>query len=157
MLYRVKQFFLALFSKITNEDKEFINRYLNDEDKKIFNRLPTHEKKHSLNVARYVLNHNKGIDDFYIRASILHDIGKINSGLNPIFKGIIVILNSLSEELTRKMQFIKPISVYYNHPSIGGGIYRDIDRDISYIIENHHNYTITDPIIKMIQEADSKN
>lgn len=157
MFYRVKQFFLAMFAKITKEDEEFINRYLTKEDLNLFKKLPTHEKKHCINVAKYVINNNHNVSDFIIRATILHDIGKINSGLNPIFKSIIVIMNKVSEKLTRKLQFIKPIYVYYNHPYIGGEIYRGINKEIAYIVENHHNYKIDNDTIKMIQEADCNN
>ncbi|MEG0372067.1 MAG: HD family phosphohydrolase [Clostridium sp.] len=157
MFYRVKQFFMAVFSKLDNDDKDFINRYLDRVDLEIFEKLPTHEKKHCINVARYVLDNNSGVGDFVIRASLLHDIGKVSSGLNPIFKGIIVIMNRISNKGTRSLRFIKPIRVYYNHPEIGGKIYSNIDSSIAYIIENHHNYNIKDSTIRMIQEADSNN
>lgn len=156
MFYRVKQFFLAIFARLTKEDYDFINKYLDEKDKLLFNSLPTHEKKHCINVAIFFRGNNN-VDDKFIKAALLHDIGKRNSGLNPIFKGIIVIMNKISESATRKLQFIKPINVYYNHPYIGYELYKDIDEEIAYIIKNHHNYNCTDKIVKMLQEADCKN
>lgn len=157
MFYRIKQFFLAVFSKITKDEEEFLIKYLDEEDIILFNKLPTHEKKHCINVAKYVIENNDNISELTVKAALLHDIGKINSGLNPIFKGIIVIMNGISEKLTKKLQFIKPINVYYNHPVIGWEIYKSINSDIAYIIKNHHNYKSTDEIVKIIQEADCRN
>lgn len=157
MLYRIKQFILAVFSRFTYEDKVFIEQYLNDKDKSLFEKLPTHEKKHCINVAKYVINHNKNVDKFIVKASLLHDIGKINSFLNPFFKGFIVILDKISEKFTRKLAFIKPVKVYYNHPQIGYDLYKNIDLNIANIIREHHNYNSTDYIINIIQEADNKN
>lgn len=157
MFYRVKQFFLAVFSNITREEEDFINKYLTVEDMSLFNKLPTHEKKHCVNVAKYVLENNSNANGFLVKAALLHDIGKINSGLNPIFKGVIVIMNAISEDLTRKLKFIKPVNVYYNHPDIGYEIYKNIDSEISNIIKNHHNYKSVDTAVKIIQEADCKN
>ncbi|MEG0006314.1 MAG: HD family phosphohydrolase [Clostridium sp.] len=156
MFYRVGQFFKAIFSKLTDEDRGFINKYLLPSDRDIFNKLPTHEKKHSINVARYVMENNN-VDDNIIRATLLHDVGKINSGLNPFFKGAIVIMDGISPSITKKLNFIKPVRVYYNHPSIGGKIYRDRDEFVAFIIENHHNPKCCDPIVTMVREADCKN
>ncbi|MEF9953012.1 MAG: HD domain-containing protein [Clostridium sp.] len=156
MFYRVGQFFKAIFSKITNEDRAFIDTYLTNEDKKLFNKLPTHEKKHSINVAKYVMNNNN-VNNKIIRAALLHDIGKINSGLNPFFKGAIVIMDGISTNLTKKLSFIKPVRVYYNHPAIGAEIYSNKDPFLGFIIENHHNYKCADVIVTMVREADCKN
>lgn len=157
MLYRIKQFILALFSRFTDEDREFIDLYLDNLDKTLFEKLPKHEKKHCINVAKYVISHNENIDNFIIRASLLHDIGKVDSFLNPFFKGIIVILDKISKNFTKKLSFIKPVRVFYNHPVIGYELYKNIDSDVAEIIKEHHNYDSKDYIINMIQEADNKN
>lgn len=157
MFYRIKQFFSAVFARLSKEDIDFLNLHLSEEEMKIFSKLPTHEKKHSINVAHYIIENNRNISDFVIKAGILHDIGKINSHLNPFFKSIIVILDGISEDFTKKLKFIKPIKVYYEHPEIGFETYNDIDREIANLIKEHHNYNNQNPIVKIIQEADCKN
>jgi hypothetical protein len=161
MLYRVKQFLWGITAKLNDEDKEFINNYLNEYERKLFFSLPVYEQVHSLRVAKGVLKESKDkglYDVLIVKAALLHDIGKINSGLNLITKSIIVILDKLTSGRLKKLTGITPINVYYNHPEIAMSYLEDEDKNIKYLIRNHHNYSLnSDKRLKILQEIDSKS
>ncbi|NLZ47483.1 MAG: HD domain-containing protein [Clostridiales bacterium] len=167
-LYRVKQFFWAVFSRITNEDKKYIQRYLDKEEQELFFRLSVSEQKHSIRVAKDVerrLETNeiqRAVDldrDEFIKVSLLHDIGKIEKKLNPIDKSVLVILDKLAGNKMRKMTNIKKIDVYYNHAEKGYILLNRLNkyRDrFLYLVRNHHeNDIIGDSSLDILRAADS--
>lgn len=161
MLYRVKQFIWSISAKVTDEDKRFVDGYLNSYERELFYALPTYEQRHSIKVGKYVLNAclEKGAYDIrVIKAALLHDIGKINSGLNIVTKSIMVILNRLIPEVLKNFKHRKIINAFYNHPEIAVSYLQDNDEYLKYLIRNHHNYSLKeDEILEILQKADSDN
>ncbi|MCM8711346.1 HDIG domain-containing protein [Clostridium sp. SYSU_GA19001] len=163
-LYRIKQFYWSITSKIELEDRKFIDKYLNNDEKKLFNKLSVYEQKHCINTARDVIKACKDagiINEMLIKAALLHDIGKTCKKLNPIEKSLIVILDSISKGKLKKFSNIKKIDVYYNHAYKGYNILKDIgnyDDRFLYLIKNHHNNTIKeDKELDILKKCDSKN
>lgn len=159
MLYRIKQFFWGLTEKLKDEDKNLIDKYLNDFEIKLFYMLPRNEQVHSVNVAKKVIFESKsrGInDDYLIKAAFLHDIGKIDSGLNIINKSILVILDKFMPRFLLKFIKLKTVNAYYNHPEIALMYLENENEKIKYYIRNHHNYNLKqDEKLTIIQSADS--
>jgi hypothetical protein len=147
--------------RLSKEDISLVHKYLNIYESKLLFRLPRNEQVHSIKVARDVLEEcNKlGIvDKSLIKAAFLHDIGKIDSGLNIINKSIIVIFNKLMPKVLLKSIKLKVMYAYYHHPEMAIGHLEHRDDKLEYYILNHHNYDIKDDkMLKIIQEADSKN
>jgi putative nucleotidyltransferase with HDIG domain len=163
-LYRVKQFYWSITCKIDLKDLELINKYLDDNEKKLFNNLSTYEQKHSLNVAREVIEvckKNRIYNESLIKASILHDIGKVHKRLNPIEKSLLVMLDNISKGKLRKYKNINRIDVYYNHGDKGYNILKNTgryDERFLYLIKNHHsNFIIGDKELDILRTCDSKN
>lgn len=163
-LYRVKQFYWSITSKIDSEDKMLIDKYLNIYEKQLLSNLSVYEQKHSVNVARDIIKEckkNKLYSETLIKAALLHDIGKANKKLNPVEKSIFVMLNKLSDGKLRKYKSIKKIHVYYNHGDIGYNILKKAnkyDERFLYLIKNHHNDFITgDKELELLMACDSKN
>ena len=166
-IYRVKQFLKAITAKISNDDIEFINKYLDDNEKKIFNELKVYDKKHCLNVAKEIelyLNNNSGIKlsigkDDLIKAGILHDIGKTSRNLNPIEKSVLVIADKITKGKLRSYSNIKFINVYYNHGELGYEKLKkyNYDKDFLKLIKNHHNDKFNNDAMKILKESDDKN
>lgn len=163
-LYRIKQFYWSVTSKINSEDIKLINKYLNDKEKKLFYSLSTFEQKHSINVARDVIKtcvENKINNEALEKAAILHDIGKICKKLTPIEKSIMVMLNSASKGKLKKYKRFKAVDVYYNHGDKGYNILRNIggyDERFLYLIKNHHNdFIVGDKELNLLRACDSKN
>lgn len=161
MLYRAKQFFHGITAKITSEDISFIDNFLDIEEKELFFMLPGYEQAHSIRVARSVLEESvkKNVyDDMLIKAALLHDIGKINSGLNLITKSFMVILNKLCPKYLHKLKGIKFVNAYYNHPEIALGYLINEKEEVKFLVRNHHNYNIKgDEALEILQIADSEN
>jgi hypothetical protein len=159
MLYRIKQFFGGLVCKLDDDDIYLVKKYLNDYEIKLFYMLPRNEQVHSIKVAREVISESKcrGIDDNYlIKAAFLHDIGKIDSGLNIINKSILVILNKIMPKVLLKLIKLKTVNAYYNHPEIALVYLKNENEEIKYYILNHHNYDLKqDEKLRIIQSADS--
>lgn len=168
--YRVKQFFWAVFSRINQEDKKYIQSHLDKEEQQLFSKLSVSEQKHSIRVAKGVagrIENNKdqgsvdlGKDEF-IKVGLLHDIGKIEKKLNPIDKSVLVILNKVAGQKLRKMTHIQKIDVYYNHAEKGYVILNRLnkysDRFLYLVRKHHENDIIEDRTLEILIEVDSLN
>lgn len=163
MFYRVKQFILALISKLSEDDIRFINLYLDSEEKELFNRLSESEQKHSVNVARdmkEIFHNNKMLNDI-VKVSLLHDIGKIAERLNIIDKSILVILDKITRGSLKKYCKNSKVNIYYNHGEVGSNLLRGIkyDKELLNIIKYHHyigKHVLYNDILNKLQEVDNK-
>lgn len=162
--YRIKQFFWCFSAYIDIYDKEFIEKYLNENECELFYKLPKYEQKHSIRTAKdvhKVLRNNKLDNEMLIKAALLHDIGKIYCKLNPIDKGVLVIMDKITKGHLKKYKDVKKIYVYYNHAEIGYNLLMkyNYDDELLYLIRNHHNYKITDEskYLSILKLCDSRN
>jgi len=162
-LYRVKQFYWSLASKINDEDIDFLKMYLDNQELQLFNKLPVYEQKHCVNVARDVklnCDQRELQSKNLIKVALLHDIGKIYHIMNPIDKAIMVIMHKLTNGKIKKYKKNKHVNVYYNHGEIGYNLlkkYRYNDRFL-FLVKNHHNDNIKDDIeLELLKECDNRN
>lgn len=165
---RVKQFINCVFAKITKEDREFINNYLDENEKKLLYKLPVYDLKHSVNVARDIytneseeeikknnLNHKE-----IVKSAILHDVGKIHTPLNVIDKSILVLLNNITKTKIKKYSDRNSkIYIFYNHGEEGYKILKGkgYDKEFLNIIRNHHNYKIQNKWLDILRKYDDRN
>jgi putative nucleotidyltransferase with HDIG domain len=163
-LYRVKQFYWSMTSKLDLMDIELINKFLNTEEKELFNSISTYEQKHSVKVAMDVIKlceANNIKNDNLIKVALLHDIGKSYKKLNPVEKSLVVMLDNISKGKLKKFKNLEQVDVYYNHADKGYNILKNkgkYDERFLYLIKNHHNtYVIGDKELDMLKICDSKN
>jgi len=161
-LYRVKQFYLSIVSKINNEDIDFLEKYLEGYELKLFTKLRNYEQKHSINVAmdvKITCIKRELKSRELIRVALLHDIGKIYSSMNPIDKSIMVILNKITDGKIKKYNKFKNINIYYNHGDIGYNLLRKYDYNdrFLFLVKNHHNNIIGDIELDLLKECDDRN
>jgi putative nucleotidyltransferase with HDIG domain len=162
-LYRIKQFYLAINSKLDNKDFKFIKNNLNLYELKLFHSLSVHEQKHCINVAYDVekVCREKNINsNILLKASLLHDIGKSINKLTIIDKCFIVILDTITKGHLRKFSNFKKVYVYYNHDKIGYEILKKYEYTykLLYLIKNHHNDQINgDKELDILKMCDSRN
>lgn len=162
-LYRVKQFYWSITSKVTIRDIEFIKEYLSSDEQKLFFKLSINEQKHSINVAREVKKECDKVNresKVMVKAALLHDIGKIYKKLNVIDKSIIVILDNITDSRIRKMKRIKKIDIYYNHAEKGYELLKSLNYDDKtlYLIRNHHSENdYNDADLEILRKCDNKN
>lgn len=162
-LYRIKQFYRSMVSKINDRDIDFLKIHLKPYELKLFNQLPTYEQKHCINVARDVeitCNRRKLKSVDLIKAALLHDIGKIYSNMNLIDKSIMVILHKITNGKIRKYNKFKNVNMYYNHGDIGYNLLKQYgyDERFLFLVKNHHNNSIIDDIeLNILKKCDDRN
>jgi len=162
-LYRVKQFYRSIFSKINDEDIDFLKINLETYELKLFNQLPNYEQKHCINVARDVkftcIQRKLQVKDL-IKVALLHDIGKTHNNMNPIDKSIMVVLHNITNGKIKAFKKIKNVNVYYNHGDIGYNLLKKhgYDDRFLFLVKNHHNTKIIGDIeLDLLKECDDRN
>lgn len=167
MIYRVKQFLWAIESHFKEVDYKYVDKFLDSKEKQLFNKLKHNEKHHSIRVCKYAINISKEknieIDDKIVgKLSLLHDIGKVEHGLNIFEKSTLVILNKITNGNLKKLDNIKNIDIYYNHGEKGAKLlrkYNKYDREFLEAIEFHHNdkFSGNNKLLDIIRESDNKS
>lgn len=166
-LYRIRQFIWSVTSKLTEEDRIFMQKHLNKVESELFYKLPVYEQKHSINVARDVKSVYDNPSSFkcdyekekLIKAALLHDIGKAEFKLSVIDKGILVILNKVTKGNLKKLTNVKKIDCYYNHGERGYNILKKYGYDEEFLglIKNHHNKNVHSNAMDILKYCDDKN
>jgi len=161
MLYRIKQFFNALWAKVTTDDKKFVSNYLSDDESNLFYSLPVYEQAHCIRVAKDVLQNSRMSSEkqrVIVRAALLHDIGKLAGGLGIITKSLMVLLDRFMPRFIKRFSRLKMVDTYYNHPEKAFLFIKDENDYFSFLIRNHHNYSVSrDEGLMLLHEADSRN
>lgn len=148
IFYRFKQFYWSIKSLFIKDDLEILNRYLKESELELFMKITKSERYHSVRVCKSAIKYinstsNLKIDkDKMCKCALLHDIGKFESKINIIHKGIIVIINAITFGNFLKYNNNRNIANYYNHPQIGAKLLeniKDIDLDIINCVRYHHN------------------
>lgn len=166
--YRVKQFFWSLFSRVTEEDRKYVQNHLTDGEFRLFSKLPKAEQKHCIRVAEYVegeyeslRKNNNDICDpevcRMIRVALLHDIGKLKRPLNVVDKSVLVMLNSISGGDLIKLQRFEKVKVYYRHGEIGADMLSQygVDERFLFLVRNHHSDIRGDRELELLRYCDS--
>ncbi|MCK4257583.1 MAG: HDIG domain-containing protein [Halanaerobiales bacterium] len=175
IIHRIKQFFSAITARVEEEEKEFISKYLNEDEKKLFYQMSIVDQRHALDVCclvaeslKFKEKDNKADNQFLIRAALLHDVGKLAGDLTLFDRIIIVLIDSFipgrieiwGEE--GRGNFLKNrLHAFYiacNHGLIGAKLLEKIscDLDLITIIRDHHLPETSDWRMTILQEADKK-
>jgi putative nucleotidyltransferase with HDIG domain len=106
--HRFNQFFFALTSRISDDDRAFVRKHLTIEETALFEQLPDDIKKHSIDISRKLLDvahgHTKEINQkVLVRAGLLHDIGKGLVRLSVFDRVHLVLLRRLVRPLYDKL------------------------------------------------------
>ncbi|WP_350344201.1 HD domain-containing protein [Proteinivorax tanatarense] len=165
MVYRVKQFFKSITAKTTEDEEMWVKKVLNGQQQKLFFSLPIYEQRHSIDVAKSIMKKagqlNKDEYNLLIKAALLHDIGKVNTGLNPITKSIAVIYDCFNsrKKIPSKPKFLQ---AYYLHPDLGVEFLQrdgDANKTLLFLISNHHQPIdkVSNELLKLLIECDEEN
>lgn len=144
-LYRIKQFIKAVLAKVSEEDKRYVSKILNNEESFLFYKLSQAEQKHSIEVAMDITQEcesRRGINVKRLqKAALLHDVGKISKPLNVFEKSIFVILDKLSRGKLRSLSKNKKVDIFYNHGYYGYTLLKDIEKDnkLLQLVLVHHD------------------
>lgn len=94
MLYRVNQFWQALFTNTDTEAYSQAQQLLTPAQWELFDALQPAERSHALAMYRKLLEQGETQPDLLI-ASLLHDVGKLRYRLNPLERAMIVLAKAL--------------------------------------------------------------
>lgn len=163
-LYRVKQFYWSVTSKIDSNDQEILAKYLDKDEELLLKKLSTYEQKHSVNVARDIINiyrDKNEVNKKLVRAALLHDVGKGLKKLNPFEKSIIVMIDNITKGRLKRLQKYGIIDIYYNHGEKGYKLLKEMgkyDERFLYLVKNHHNKNIIgDKELDLLKKCDCNN
>ena len=163
--YRIKQFIDALTACLTEGDKLFIEKYLTAEEQKLFYKLKVHEQAHSLRVAyeieKEMANCDKSQKEEMLRLGLLHDIGKMKYPLNPIEKGIIVVLHKCTKGKINRLSGWKLVKCYYHHPEIGYELLKQVggydEAFLQLILGHHKEVEGTNDKLTLLKKCDDRS
>lgn len=165
-MYRVKQFIWVIKSLVEKVDYNFVDKFLNIHEKQLFDKLSKSDKQHSIRVSKDAIkiietsNYNINLEKI-AKAALLHDIGKVDGGLNIFEKSVMVILDKVSKGEFKKYSNIKQIDMYYNHPEKGIDLLKEFDsydKEFLDSIRYHHQVNKSNNIIlEVIKESDNRN
>lgn len=123
--YRVRQFGESLFTRPDARDLNEALATLSEAERALFLRLSRADQSHSLKVWRVL--RARGFEDApLLRAALLHDVGKVDSGITVFHRVAVVLLGRFAPALlawlaTRgeRVRWLRPIYVSTRHAAIG--------------------------------------
>ena len=177
MRQRVKQFFNAFTAKISQEDMDFIAKFLNTKEAILFWGMNLPDQRHALNVAYTAVNIAADKSDSDIdkktlyKAAILHDVGRTKDDLSTIDKVIAVLFDKYAPSKARqwgrfgrggKLDNLRhAIFIYYNHPVISAALLKECgvsDKIIDLVSKHHLPETPNDSLeLNILRQADKLN
>lgn len=159
-----------MFSRYTKADHSFARSYLNIQEMALFNQLPGFEKKHSVVVAKKLMekaHENPKLDErTLVKLGLLHDIGKVLEHNSIITKSILVIIRYFSPNFYNKMADkgkdnprFRRYYIHKHHGLVGAELLAKIGESeaiLSVISRHDYDPQPDDPIeLKLLQHADS--
>lgn len=162
-----------MFSVYTKADEAFARSYLNIQEMALFNQLPGFEKKHSVIVAKKILEASVKYPELdrrkLIRLGLLHDIGKVAERNSILTKSVLVIIrfflpglyNRLADFGKNNHRF-RRFYIHKHHGAVGADLLEKIGEssEILSAVKKHdpriEPFEPEDPIeLKILQDADS--
>lgn len=122
MFSRIKQGLTCLFSRYNNENDEIVKEILSSREFIYFDKMSDYDKIHSLGVYKKILKDDILKNDIlYLKLGLLHDCGK----------GKVTLLRRVKKVLIGD-------KVLEKHPEEGAKKIAPINRELSFLILNHH-------------------
>lgn len=154
ILYRIRQFWRAIYSQVTPQDLEQVHSLLSPKQMALFTSLQAGEQAHALEVLRRLLAQGENHPDL-LKAALLHDVGKSRLPLRPWERAIIVLAKTICpQHVTRwgnepmdnsqKAGWRRPFLVAEQHPVWGAAMAREAG--VSPLVESlirHHQQPIS--------------
>jgi hypothetical protein len=147
----VRRFFGALWpAKPDPTDVVWVATMLNERELEVWARLPNHDRRHSIRVAHDVeamlANTEYAGDPRWAEAALLHDIGKLDSGLG-VFGRVLATLagaaagHDMAEAWSQKRGVTRRFGLYLRHPELGASRIRMCDgsREAALWAEAHQD------------------
>lgn len=132
------------------EDVAWVATVLNERELGVWRRLPRHDRRHSIAVARRVEAALAGTayadDPRWIEAALLHDVGKLDAGLGVLGRVAATLAGAaaghdMADAWSEKRGITRRFGLYLRHPELGGSRIRMCDgtREAAVWAEAHQD------------------
>ena len=160
---RVKRFFKALNAKIEEDDIKIINDNLEENHKKLFYSMRIIDQRHSLDVAKTLINSGKSFSKLTLQLALLHDIGKQIKPFYLLERVLVVVFPRKSLRLPAEPVISNPLKkawqIKYWHPEYGARMAEKehFDPVLIDLIRYHHHLPAKCKEIEDFQWSDNLN
>ena len=161
-----KRFVTSLWPLGPNKDDEaWATSHLIEGEQALWNRMSNQDRRHSIGVARRV---NDALGESATRpvmaAALLHDVGKIESGLGTFLRVIATASAAIAGRETAELWvqtsgITRRVGLYLKHPSIGADLLSLAGSDdftSTWAREHHHpeeNCSLEDELATALRDA----
>ena len=132
-----RRFFGALSPRRPSApDAAWVRTVLRDREYATWSRMPAHDRRHSIAVARRVEHELAGTpwadDPRWLEAALLHDVGKLDAGLG-VFGRVAATLagaaagHEMADAWSEKRGITRRFGLYLRHPELGAARIRMCD------------------------------
>ncbi len=169
MMKRIRQFFHAVFAKVSAEDKLFLNQNLDKSQQALFFGMSVPDQCHALRTARTAIALAEKLDlPLLTRCALLHDVGRRDGEFGIFWKCFAVLFDALFSSLAREYSdgahgdgtLHRKMRVYYHHAEIGADmLLREGLAAEEEIVRRHHKAPAEDdpPELRILRMADEMN
>ena len=152
-------------------DTEWVRSVINTEELDVWKRMPGHDRRHSVQVARDVQSMLAGTryadDQRWIEAALLHDVGKLDARLG-VFGRVTATLagaaagHEMADSWSEKRGITRKFGLYLRHPELGASRIRMCggSKEAALWAEAHQDPELwpttgfPDPVIDALTSAD---
>ena len=122
--YRLRQFFMRVWARMSPPDKELAQSILSEEAYLLFSEMSSGDQSHSLCVLR-ALRQTAEVSPELEQAALLHDVGKAGAGLTLFHRALIVLLEATRVDWLERLAIADshswryPFHVHLSHAEMG--------------------------------------
>lgn len=157
IVYRVRQFIgAALAGPLSYADHTFVEQHLTPAQQDLFWRMPYHDQRHAVAVARSLWA-QAWTDRALCQAALLHDVGKSEGGVPLVYRAAIVLLRAVWPDALRRLAeddvgrpldqlgaWRRPFYVQRRHPEIGARLVLEAGAapQVAQLIAHHEAFGV---------------
>lgn len=159
-VHRVRQFARALRPQMAGTDVAAAGNVLSARQYALFARLTPADQRHALEVCRRLRAAGVG-DAEVLQAALLHDVGKVGSGLGLWQRVAAVLLAAAAPAVLRLLAIRGPwrraFGAYLRHPQRGARLARlaGSSARVVALIAAHQRGRVRDPALGLLRRADN--
>ncbi len=114
-------------AEVSSADLHWAEQRLTETEYELWSSMQNMDRRHSIRVARRLVDSSPHVERFEIAAALLHDVGKVCSSLSVIGRVVATLVGPRTARW----------SAYHDHEAIGAALCRDrrIDPRICDLIE----------------------
>ncbi len=145
IFYRISQFFSVIFSKPDKNQLLIVNEVLDPDQLELFIKLQSSEQMHAIHTMTKV--EALGFTNSeYLKAALLHDVGKIVNPLTLLERIMIVIWRKLFPKSFENLSdkdlegWKRGLVISRDHPKWGAELISntDLPESMIFVVRNHH-------------------